>query len=531
MFPRIGDTFVSVDKMMDLVTWEGIYKLMQKVTTDFDSWVEGDQSIINYMRYEIQVRKIKLDVPYKNLVDVNFELLHRDYIMCMYVSLNNDGENLIRVSTAVSTNCDTASASVPASATIKNTPKTNGETSHEENNFGKSSGQTQRKRANANDIDNLSIKRQTKAPSVVNYNGIKIPQNFEQLREQMKDAAVLARFGFDNINNDRFFDNVYTLRDGRCFSAFQNSFIVENMRREGEVELFFCFSPELLEQFKGIGFEDLSETLIVYVLLFDQVFPFGYFILSNHVRHVLEDVILVIVKWFNGTSNAGQACNPPDVTKCVVPQDRDLHFAIRKYWPNVKLIGCSAQYQREVCDFIFKKRTPVDNPDSFYKDKKKLINFARSLCYLPEKYISIGIDVIEGIEIEHEKLFPCKMQLVENLYSKWQEHSISVFNEKCVYRTLQVCTQFNIQIKRELKSEHIWKSIEMLKALNARVELEFRECIRVPTGFRLNAKMNTPNQKKREVVFWTATEEFEKDLKIMLPDEAIKIYMEKFFEN
>lgn len=227
---------------------------------------------------------------------------------------------------------------------------------------------------------------------------------------------------------------------------------------------------------------------------------FAFFLLPDK-DESLRNVPKVINGWLNE-----KHCSA-DVTKCTTPYDSILLCLIAEIWPKAKVIGCSVEYHKKIKDFA--KR----NKGLGAEHKTKLTRLACPLCYLDERYFSIGIKVIEKYSVSEYGV-----NLVRHLCTKWLGILKSVHREQIMHRSLNICQQFSKQIERgyflEKKHKHVWEFIKLLKTLTSEATCQMSRNKAGETT-RGNFGCNTDLQKQKENRYQRDSVEFKENLKIM----------------
>lgn len=357
-------------------------------------------------------------------------------------------------------------------------------------------------------------------------NRLKIKMDLQKLSECLQVPQYLNGFCFEkdgpNDAGNRTF-NVYSVDNKISYAAFHSPHILKNTPNRSDVKLFFHYSEEMLHQlhsFTEMQFEGISNVLMVYINHFlDRVTPFGYILLPNKSLAMIDNVMKAIDGWLNADGLVST------VTKCITPQDEVLHHSIGETWPQAKVIGCSSEYQNDIHRFAKKNK-------GFTSVHTELTRFAYFLCYLPEVYISKGIEMIQRhSSSEYGK------NLVQYLQTKWAGRSISIYDEDIVYRSVIVCKQFNNQIIRKEFRDSIYQKGRILK--NCWDFIEFLKisskinCVEMAldgTKFarsKLNFKMNTKRQIEKETCIVDIRKKLDINLVMMSPDDAIKQFMQE----
>lgn len=369
----------------------------------------------------------------------------------------------------------------------------------------------------------------TESTSSTSYKDFVIPENLEDLRKLMDDSKYLERFGYEtDLWGKKFplFDDIYC-DDGEIdYAAFHSAKMIEMICGSKDCKLFFYFSQELLQQFNTfseVQFVDVKHILMVFVSGHELVSPFGFFLLPDQ-DDSLRNVPKVISGWLNRKQS------PTDVTKCIAPYNPILQRSIAEIWPKAKIIGCSAEYHKDIKDFA------KQNKGLGAEHKTKLTRLACSLCYLEEKYFVAGIKVIEKYSESDYGV-----NLIQHLRTKWLAILKSIDGEQIMHRSLMICQQFSKQMERDYflqysmytdnrgqraqeKHKHIWEFIDFLKTLTFIVKSEMHEN-QAGAMTSKNFGCNTDLQKEKENRYQSAATKLNKNLKVKSELEAVELFM------
>lgn len=644
-FPRVGDTFVTVDKLMDMCSWEMLYSILKRITIQYAVTSQLTSSALSVQCcefwYKLTIQKIPTDIQcVHKLFDTDSTLLH-DEMLCANLLFDDSRENSTIIgepstssATSSSNRRRTFSAtfvqdgkaddnrtrekkvmrpptpirplvstnmkhkSLPANKIARSLsiePSVSSvrlaDTLNRKRRFSQHSknGAGDDRKRERQVIKSFSPIRQLVSVNVTNesitenemtqetqdiqshldddmflhlsddeesesecddqnsrrscsdvshsysepfnplndINGLKIKMDLQKLSECLKDPQYLNGFCFEkdgpNDAGNRTF-NVYSVDNKISYAAFHSPHILKDIPNRSDCRLFFYYSEEMLHQlhsFTEMQFEGISNVLIVYINHFlDRVKPFGYILLPNKSLAMIDNVMKAIDGWLNADGLVST------VTKCITQQDEVLHHSIAGTWPQAKVIGCSAEYQNDIHRFAKKNKgfTPVHT---------ELTRFAYFLCYLPEVYISQGIEMIQ-----RHSSSEYGQNLVQYLQTKWAGRSISIYDEDIVYRSVIVCKQFNNQmIRKEFRDntyrkgsilKNCWDFIEFLKISS---KINWVEMGLDGTKFarsKLNFKLNTKRQIEKENCIVDIRKKFEINLVTMSQvDDAIKQFMQE----
>lgn len=582
IFPRVADTFVTADKLLDMRDWEEVYTILQRITIQY-AMSQLSSSLLSVQccknSYKLSIRKISMNVQcIHEFFNIDVKLLH-DEVLCANFSLSSaHNDNIVENLAICEENCSSkddvlqdvsstnqisrkrpyaklqlnkvsslrkkekmessSSVQLIPTTSIKDEPVSDSEVHLVSDGEVYQSLKVEKslKIGSVNDFKpdtKSALDTSASLSSTLNENSVKVPANMQQLYELMNDPDYSNRFCSKGIAPDdaeNCFFNIYTIDNEVKYGAFHSAKVLSNIRDHKDCKLFFHYSEEMLgrlHHFTEVHFEGINHVLVIFVNhMIDKVTPFGFFLLPRKDKVVFDSVVRVIDGWLNGTEI------PLTVTKCTTPQSVVLHHSIAEVWPNTKLMGCSAEYQNDIK--LFAKENRVLGPNK----KAELTSWACSLCFLPENNISTGIDVIQKrSSSEYGK------NLVKYLRTKWIDRLISVYNEDLIQRSLKICVQYEKRMKRDYfrengfgscikKFKNIWDFIEFLRSLSGMSSIEM--CLDGTTLERSRRKAfeyNTCIQKAREDNIVNIRNMFNKDLKTMEEDEAIQQFMKQMALN
>lgn len=563
LFPRIGDTFVTIDTLLDLTEWKQLYETMQCLTDQFEVVTLPVELMIG--RYKIQIDHINdpLELQCLERIGVDVNLLHSK-IMSLNLSVNqeytefmiemlaeginsprknDDGLNTSSTSNEISkkrsstfgidTKENLCNKQSKKSHVLQNTTDSTFERYKHSSFHNRSSDSIPRlelldkqKKLNVGDLT-LEQNERHKAFFYNEINNIQsydtchhnttlnsdkdaiIPHNLEEFRGLMKNEEYLRRFGFeDNVKgeyNFRLFDNIYTTSNGTTYASFHSTKVIRHFKG-GSCRLFFCYSDEILNKFKELKFDGVAHILFVFVnVAFDRITPFGVFLLPSKDEAVLGDVILSINGWLNDEESKCKTV----INTCTAPGDIALHRSIGKVWSATKIIGCSLEFQRDLKEF----RSGTGGKASYVKNESTKL--AMSLCYLPEQHIRTGIDVIKQCSYSYYGT-----ELAQYIVTKWLPLSISVYDEGIHTRSTLVCTKFFERITKvnsghRLSFKSIYDFVGFLRTLFSIEESVINLPPKISIGY------NTELQIQKEIKLRYAMNYFKKE------KEPVKDYMLK----
>lgn len=545
-----------MDKLIDINVWKELYAVLKRISINYDATSPpfGPQ-MIDKNRYKLTFKRIEMNAAHiRDVFNVDVELIHD--VLGAHLLLNND-DNETLVATPVNAQVQLASESsrINFPNADKNVSNSVGqhnakrilnefESSPDSEDSSSVESPALKKRnilqpgsaskinivytssdsssIESSSVDTADDQWNIDSRSLVN---VDIPDNLQDLSKLMKDSKYMNRFGYGSDGQkNRLYDNVYFTDDGSVYAAFHAAKVSEKFRGAKNCTLSFYFSQELLQQFNSfssVRFKGVNHVLMVFVRnFFLGTRPFGFFLLPDRLES-LANVPAVVNRWLNQCST--------EVTKCVTPYDPILQRSVAAIWPTAKLIGCSAEYQNEIKDFAKK------NKGLGAEHKTKLTRLAWSLCYLDEKYFSIGIDLIEKHSVSEYGA-----NLVQHLRTKWVHILKSVHREQIVCRSLNICQRVSKQIERDYFTSsllgtkththhrHVWEFILFLKTLESTTAFEcFRALGNAPDNFGCSTEL----QKEREIRYLRASEELDENLKILPESKAVEQFMLRMLLN
>lgn len=342
-----------------------------------------------------------------------------------------------------------------------------------------------------------------------NKENFKVPTDIVQLYKFFKDPEQMKQFDFEQKVEDWYglFD-IYTVDNDVSYAAFHCHATIRQMSDRNDSKLFFYYSEELLRQFQSfaVPFQGIEHILMVLVNhKTDRVTPLG------------------IDQWLNGDGSPTTT-----VTKCNTPYDLEIQESILKIWPTAKVIGCSDEYQKEVKLFAKRNKGLSDL-------NKELTRLACTLCYVPQMYISTGIEVIE--KHSSSEYGAC---LVRYLRTNWIGIQ-SIFGEDIIHRSVKVCKQFNKRMEDDYFNDnrfraavkpvnHIIDFIGVLRTFSKVKVVEMSlDGSTLERHRNRRFELNTKLQKQVEANILSSFNELNQSIEVSKNDEeAIKQAIEKF---
>lgn len=428
LFPRIGDTFVTIDKLLQLIEWQQIYETMQRLTAEFDKHTSPVDLIIGRFKIQIQNMINQLEVQHFQRVGVDANLLHSN-IMSLSFSLGPQCKQFEMVDECKNYSKYGALASMGQ----ENEKRVSTIATEAVQNVAKKPRNESTITSSIESFHSPSYEESHCNDTLPNDRDTVIPDSLEQLRELMKKEIYLRRFGFeDYVNGDsnfRLYDNVYTTKNGMTYASFHSTRVIRHFKG-GSCQLFFCYSDEMLSQLYRLKFklEGVAHVLVVFVnMVFDRITPFGVFLLPNKDETVLYDVMKNIDGWLCEDESKCRTV----IDTCTAPCDISLHRSIIKVWPSIEITGCSAEFQKDL------KRFHKEAGGRHNGEKIEATSLAKLLCFLPKHHILTGIDVIKRCCSNYYGI-----ELAQYIINKWVPLSISVYDKAIHRRSLLICRHF-----------------------------------------------------------------------------------------
>ncbi|XP_037041821.1 uncharacterized protein LOC119078419 isoform X2 [Bradysia coprophila] len=594
MFPRSGDTFFTIDKSLDLCSWEKLYSILKRITLQYAVSSELPLSSISVQCcefwYRLTIEKVTMDIQSVHEfcgVDIDENLLH-DEILCVKVynsetfSVTEEASSsCARTPTPLSrkrtysvtyksvTERRTSNSSTPtkptsSQTTTKPTPKRvrpinisptssrgpdcstesiddndniflrYSDDDENENESERNGSDEQSPNSSSNETQSVSESAESIKEMEMEKGTLKVKMDLLKLNELLRDPKYLNGFCYESELSDcpnRTF-NVYSVDERISYAAFHSPHMVQNIRDRSDRSDCKLFFRYSAEMLDR--FNDFTE------MKFDGIET----ILTVYVNHISDRVrpfgyVFLSNKNSSTLDNVVKVIdewlNPVGaiaitVTKCVTPQDTALHQAIAETWPQAKLIGCSEEYQKDIKHFARQNK-------GLRSDNAHLTQVACLLCYLP------AVHIIKGIElIGKSRSSEYAIKLVKYLQTTWMGRPISIYDENIVYRTLTVCKRFINQMLRNRFSDasygrgavlkDCWDFIEFLKTES---KVNFVEMgldgTKYGRGWRTAFALNTKLQKDRESCIVRIRNRFETNLKTMSQDDAVGQFLQEMLRK
>lgn len=572
-FQRIGNTFVTTDKLFDMCSWQKLYNILNRITIQYAATLQLSSSALSVqcceLQYKVTIQKIPMNIQcIHELFDVDAGLLHDEVLCATLINVEcNTGNLSIVIETPTcsprkrtfskSQDSETDDRALSDSKITQSSSSNDGPTrnfaseneeqqynsddnlflhysdddeseteTEDENTRHSNSNEAQSRKGEKeteDDSDETQSQKGSLEPVDASVEKAKIKMDLQKLSELLKCPQYLNGFCFEKIgaevSENRAFD-IYAVDDTiNGFAAFHSTAMLKNIRNSFDCMLFFHYSDDMLHHFQSLTemqFFDINHILIVYINHFlDRVRPFGYILLPDKNAPTILGVVKAVDGWLNNDELLST------VTKCSTPQDEVLQHAISTIWPQAKIIGCSVDYKNDIKLFA-KKNKGLHHTD--------VTRLACHLCHLPDRYIPKGIEMIQ----RHSSSEYAK-KLVLYLQTKWIGRPISIYGENIVQRSLTVCKRFCNQMLRKQFSDRIYRKGKILKDcwdfiefLN--VESNVNRCEMNLDGTKFGKSkvrfgLNTEPQIQRENCIVSITQNLELNLEAMSPDDAIEQFM------
>lgn len=583
IFPRVGDTMFTVDKLMDINVWKELYNILQRISLKFDASAPSSslgQQLMDKNRFMLSFTQLSMNNAHlQDIFNIDVKLISA--ILCADLTLVNNKTGVLpaidlphlngspgdsshhkngeRYNTVVKTSkrrfsestLDTRHWKIAKTHSLRQSIDSSSHTATKINTCLNSDlPSSASKSPSKSEKENVQPVTQSTTHHLTNkasrYNSQSTSSNLiASDNDSSSESVFQTTHYYSTITNSNSMttevlfvpqnlvqlhkimsNNKYlkrfgneSIHDGKM-AVFHSGKIIEMINGQEDCQLFFYFSPELLAQCQSFSQVKLAD--VARVLMVFWSYMGSAFPFAFFLLNDNPESLRQIPNTINKWLKA-------KVTECITPYSITLHRAIAEVWPQSKIIGCSAQYHRGIRFFA--------RENERFEGDYKLTKLARSLCFLEEKHFSIGINVIKKYTVSDYGV-----QLVQHLRTKWLRILKSVRNEVIVHRSLTICKETSKRIEQDyfrqcsgesssLKVIHknIWDFINFLKSFMSETVEELRDLRQVRSYS--NYGLKTTLEKERQRRYTGAMADFNVNLKTMSEKEAVERFMLEISEN